>query len=759
VATLTYPSPLELEHRRSLRILRYIVTTDHKEIGHLYLVATLVFFVLAGFEALLIRVQLAVPGNTFLQPGSYDAVFTTHGVTMIFFVIMPMLLGFANYVVPLEIGARDMAFPRLNAFSFWLLAFGGLLFYFGFLAGAPPDTGWFSYAPLTLSPYTLQPSSDYWALGLLVSGFGTIATGLNLVVTVIKLRAPGMTWFRMPVFTWMSFVTGILILAAIPALTAAQIMLLFDRFLGTHFFDPSVGGDPVLWQHLFWYFGHPEVYIMALPAFGIISEVLPVYARKPIFGYPVVVASGIAIAFLSMSVWAHHMFTVGLGELADAAFGFSSMLIAIPTGIKVFSWLGTMWGGRLRLTTSMLYAIAFVAQFTLGGLSGVHFATVPIDWHTHDSYYVVAHFHYVLGGGSLFAILAATYYWFPKITGRLLDERTGKIGFWFTFFGFNLTFFPMHILGLMGQPRRTWTYPDLPGWGAINMLATIGAFILGIGVLLLLWNILQAFRHGEAAGDNPWDAWTLEWATSSPPPAYNFAALPPIESARPLWDLHHPAAVAARSAERSEVERQGSVTQNVVLATSPATLLDRWPAPIVGILAFIFSEATFFGCLILAWIEYRYRSPSGPGPWDLDIPRTAIFSVCLFASSGTIYLAERQLHRGNERGFRWWWLATIVLGATFLIGQITEYIAQYREGITIDQNLFTSAFYTLTGFHGLHVIVGLIMLVTLLCLAFAGDFRHGRRRTLLNVVSIYWHFVDAVWVVVFSLVYLWTLAG
>ncbi len=755
MATIAYPSPLELEQRRSLRTLRYIVTTDHKEIGHLYLVATLVFFVLGGFEALLIRVQLAVPGNTFLQPGSYDAVFTTHGVTMIFFVIMPMLLGFANYIVPLQIGARDMAFPRLNAFSFWLFAFGGLLFYFGFLAGAPPDTGWFSYAPLTLSPYTLQPSSDYWALGLLVSGFGTIATGLNLVVTVIKLRAPGMTWFRMPVFTWMSFITGILVLAAIPALTAAQIMLLFDRFLGTHFFDPSVGGDPVLWQHLFWYFGHPEVYIMALPAFGIISEVIPVFARKPIFGYPVIVASGIAIAFLSMSVWAHHMFTVGLGELADAAFGFSSMLIAIPTGIKVFSWLGTLWGGRIRLTTAMLYAIAFLAQFTLGGLSGVHFATVPIDWHTHDSYYVVAHFHYVLGGGTLFAILAATYYWFPKITGRLLDERMGKIGFWLTFFGFNLTFFPMHILGLMGQPRRTWTYPDLPGWGAINLLATIGAFILGVGVVLLLWNILQAFRHGERAGDNPWDAWTLEWATTSPPPAYNFAALPPIDSARPLWDLHHPSAVAVQAGP----ERPASVTRDVVarhvarqLAGSLAGADRRHPG--VHLLRGDLLRLPDPGL-----DRIPLPQPERPGPWDLDVGRTAIFSVCLFASSATIYLAERQLHRGDERGFRWWWLATIVLGATFLIGQITEYITQYREGITIDQNLFTSAFYTLTGFHGLHVLVGLVMLVTMLGLAFLGDFRSGRRRTLLNVVSIYWHFVDAVWVVVFSLVYLWTLAG
>jgi cytochrome c oxidase subunit I len=736
-----YPTPLELEQQRSLRLLRYFVTTDHKEIGHLYLVTTLVFFVLGGFEALLIRTQLARAGNTFLEPGQYNAIFTTHGVTMIFFVIMPMLLGFANYVVPLQIGARDMAFPRLNAMSYWLLLFGGLLFYFGFLGGGPPDTGWFSYAPLTLQPYTMQPSSDYWALGLLVSGAGTIATGLNLVITIVKLRAPGMTWLRLPVFTWMSLITGILILAAIPALTAAQIMLMFDRVLGTLFFDARAGGDPILWQHLFWYFGHPEVYIMALPAFGIMSEVIPVFARKPIFGYPVIVASGIAIAFLSMTVWAHHMFTVGLGALADAAFGLTSMVIAVPTGIKVFSWLGTMWGGRIRLTTAMLYSIAFVAQFTLGGLSGVHFATVPIDWHTHDSYYVVAHFHYVIGGGSLFAILAATYYWFPKITGRLLDERMGKLGFWFTFFGFNLTFFPMHILGLMGQPRRTWTYPDLPGWQALNLLATFGAAILTVGVVLLVWNILHAFRYGEVAGPNPWRAWTLEWATTSPPPPYNFATLPPITSARPLWDA------------------QGAAAPRPAPAAAPRRLIAAWPAPVLGMAAFIFAEATFFACLIVAFIEYRRQSPTGPGPQDLDVLGTLVFSLCLFASSATINLAERRLHAGHDRGFRLWWLATIVLGVVFLVGQLTEYVRLYGEGITINRNTFTSAFYTLTGFHGLHVLVGLIMLTTVLRFAFAGDYAGGRRRTVITTVSIYWHFVDAVWVVVFSVVYLWALVG
>jgi cytochrome c oxidase subunit I len=510
-----------------------VTTVDHKDIGILYVVTSLGFFVLAGLEALLIRVQLAVPRNSFLDPAAYDAVFTVHGTTMIFLVVMPMLLGLANYVVPLQIGARDMAFPRLNALSYWLFLFGGVLLYWGFLNGTPPDTGWFSYAPLSEKPFSLESGVDYWALGLLVTSFGTIATGINLLVTVATLRAPGMGWMQLSIFSWMSLITGWLILAAIPALTAAQAMLLIDRYLGAHFFDVSRGGDPILWQHLFWYFGHPEVYIMALPAFGIISEVVPVFARKPIFGYEVVVASGFAITFLSVTVWAHHMFTVGLGDVADAFFGLSSLAIAVPTGIKVFSWLATLWGGRIRLRVAMLYALAFIVQFTIGGLSGVTSATVPVDWKTHDTYYAVAHFHYVLGGGSLFAILAGTYYWFPKITGRLLDERIGKWAFWLMVVGFNLTFFPMHILGLMGQPRRTYTYPDLPGWGPLNFAETIGAFLMGLGVLVIASDILRAVRRGTLAGDNPWNAWTLEWATSSPPPAHNFVALPPITSPRP----------------------------------------------------------------------------------------------------------------------------------------------------------------------------------------------------------------------------------
>jgi cytochrome c oxidase subunit 1/cytochrome c oxidase subunit I+III len=730
VTTVASPYPAPAVEPLRLGLLRWITTVDHKDIGILYLLTSAAFFIFAGVEALLIRIQLAVPRNTFLGPGSYDAIFTMHGTTMIFLVVMPILLGFANYIVPLQIGARDMAFPKLNAFSYWSFLFGGVVLYWSFLNGTPPDTGWFSYAPLSEKPYALEGSVDYWAVGLFLTSAGTIATGVNLFVTVVTLRAPDMGWFRLPIFSWMSMITAWLILAAIPSLTAAQAMLLIDRYLGAHFFDVAHGGDAVLWQHLFWYFGHPEVYIMALPAFGIISEVVPVFARKPIFGYGVVVASGFAIAFLSVLVWAHHMFTVGLGDIADAAFGLSSMAIAVPTGIKVFSWLATLWGGRIHLRVAMLYALAFLVQFTIGGLSGVHFATVPVDWATHDTYYAVAHFHYVLGGGSLFAILAATYYWFPKMTGRLLDEQWGTRAFWLMTVGFNLVFAPLHILGLLGQPRRTYTYPDLPGWGGLNFVATIGAFLITIGVLIVGWSLLRALRTGAPAGDNPWHAWTLEWATSSPPPATNFVgALPPITSARPLYPM----------AEAS-----------VAPAADPTR---NWKPPLVGILAFIFSEATFFGALIVAFLEYRTRSP-GPGPHDLDVPRTLFFSLFLFASSGTVYLAERQLARDNKRGFVGWWVGSIVLGAIFLIGQLTEYARLYGDGITIGSNLFTSAFFTLTGFHGLHVLIGVIALSVVGLLGWAGDFVGGRRRLAVDVVSIYWHFVDGIWVIIFSLVYL-----
>jgi cytochrome c oxidase subunit I len=521
-------------------LLSWVSTVDHKQIGIMYLLVALIFFGVGGIEALIMRWQLAKPENQFLTPQEYNQIFTMHGTTMIFLVVVPMLVGFANYFVPLMIGTRDMAFPRLNALGLWVFIFGGLLLYFSFVAGGAPSAGWFSYAPLSEKPYSLSHGVDYWALGLLGIGIGTLATAINLIVTIWTLRAPGMTIRRLPLFVWMVLVNAFIILFALPPLNASLVMLLIDRLLHANFFTPATGGSAILWQQYFWAFGHPEVYIMVLPAWGMISEIIPVFSRKPIFGYEFVAGSSVAIGFLSFAVYAHHMFTVGLGHPFDAFFAGASMLIAVPTGVKIFNWIATMWGGKIKFTTSMMFAVAFLVLFTIGGISGVTFALVPIDWQVTDTYYVVAHFHYVLFGGTLFAIFGGTYYWFPKMTGRLLSEKWGKWHFWLTFIGFNTTFFVQHFLGLMGMTRRVYTYPDYPGWGTLNLVSTIGAFILAVSVLVFLWNLFISLRGGEPAGDNPWDAWTLEWATTSPPPPHNFELVPPVRSRRPLWDLVHP---------------------------------------------------------------------------------------------------------------------------------------------------------------------------------------------------------------------------
>jgi len=520
-----------------MSLLAWISTVDHKRIGILYLLVTLFFFLVGGVEALLMRIQLARPESTFLTPDQYNQIFTMHGTTMIFLVVMPALIGLGNYVVPLMVGARDMAFPRLNAFSLWILLFGGLLLYFSFMAGGAPAAGWFSYAPLSEKNFNMSPGLDYWSLSVFILGIGTLSSAINFIATILTMRAPGMTLRRLPLFVWMTLVNSLLIVFAIPVLNAAAVMLFFDRQYGASFFQAAGGGSAILWQHFFWVFGHPEVYIMVLPAFGILSEVIPVFSRKPIFGYEFVAASTVAIGLLSFGVWVHHMFVSGLGQPVDLVFAAGSMLIAIPTGVKIFNWSATLFGGSIRFTTSLLFALAFLIQFTVGGLSGVMFATVPIDWQLTDTYFVVAHFHYVLFGGTFFGLMAGLYYWFPKITGRMLSERLGKWHFWLTVIGFNGTFMVQHLLGLMGMPRRAYTYPDLPYWGALNQISTVGAFLMGISVVLLLVNVVWALRHGEIAGDNPWDGWSLEWATSSPPPEHNFDRLPPVRGRRPLWEL------------------------------------------------------------------------------------------------------------------------------------------------------------------------------------------------------------------------------
>jgi cytochrome c oxidase subunit 1 len=515
----------------------WITTVDHKRIGILYGVTAFAFFLVGGIEALLIRLQLARPENAFLSAGTYNELFTMHGTTMVFLAVMPLNAAFFNYVVPLMIGARDVAFPRLNALSYWIFLFGSLFLNASFLFGAAPNAGWFGYANLTAKQFSPGPGIDFWLLGLQILGISSLIAGFNFIVTVLNMRAPGMNFMRLPVFVWMTLITQFLIILAFPIITVGLIFLMFDRFFGTNFYNPAAGGNPLLWQHLFWLFGHPEVYILILPAMGIISEVLPTFARKPLFGYPVVVYSGILIGFFGFGVWSHHMFTVGLGAIADSAFSIGTMLIGIPTGVKIFNWIATLWGGRIRFTTALWFAFGFIAMFLMGGLSGIMHASPPVDMQQQDSYFVVAHLHYVLVGGSLFGLFAGIYYWWPKMTGRMLSERAGRWNFWLMFLGFNVTFFPMHFLGLMGMPRRIYTYAPGLGWDLWNLVATIGAFILAVGILVFIGNAAASLLAGMPAPADPWDGRTLEWSIPSPPPEYNFAQTPTVHFRDELWAL------------------------------------------------------------------------------------------------------------------------------------------------------------------------------------------------------------------------------
>ncbi|MBV9763033.1 MAG: cytochrome c oxidase subunit I [Acidobacteriaceae bacterium] len=528
-------------------LYKWVATVDHKRLGLMYVASALIFLIVAGIMATVMRVQLMFPNGHVVGPDTFNRLFTMHGTSMVFLVGMPMVAGFANYLVPLMIGARDMAFPRLNSFGFWIFLLGGLLLYYSYLGGgglsgdgSAPDVGWFAYAPLTERGFSRGHSSDYWALGVLVSGFGSIASAINVIATTFCMRCPGMTLKRMPMFVWVMLIDSWLIVVALPPLSAAQVMLLLDRYLGANFFNTQNGGSAVLWQHYFWIFGHPEVYILIFPAFAILSEVIPIFSRKPLFGRPAMVAAVVAIGFISLGVWAHHMFAVGMTSWSNTFFAASSMLVGIPTGIKIFNWTATMYGGRLRFTTALLFCCGFLFQFLLAGLTGIMLAVAPFDWQLHDSYFVVAHFHFTLVGGLVFGLFAGMYYWFPKAIGKMLDETLGKWHFWLFCIGFNLTFIPLHFAGMLGMPRRIYTYAPGRGWELWNFVATIGVFFQIAGILFFIYNVLRSTLRGQPATDDPWDGWTLEWATSSPPPEYNFEKLPVVRSSRPLWDLKHP---------------------------------------------------------------------------------------------------------------------------------------------------------------------------------------------------------------------------
>jgi cytochrome c oxidase subunit I len=781
-------------------VLSWLMTVDHKRIGILYGISAFAFFLLGGIEALIIRLQLARPQAGVVSAETFNALFTMHGTTMVFLAIMPFSAAFFNYMVPLMIGARDVAFPRLNALSFWIFLFGGLFLNASFLVGAPPDGGWFGYTSLTLRQYSPGLNIDFWVIGLQVLGASSILAGVNFIVTILNMRAPGMTLMRMPVFVWMTLTIQFLIVLAFPPITVGLIFLMFDRFFGTHFYDVAAGGDLHLWQHLFWIFGHPEVYILILPAFGIVSEVLPTFARKPLFGAPVVIYSGILIGFFGFGVWSHHMFAAGMGPVADAAFSIATMLIAIPTGVKIFNWVATLWGGRLNGTVALHYAVGLIALFTIGGLSGIMHASPPVDLQQTDTYFVVAHFHYVLIGGSLFGLLAGAYYWWPKMTGRFLDEWWGRLQFWSMFLGFNLAFFPQHYLGAVGMPRRIYTYSAATGWGFWNLMSTIGAFTIAVSILLFTIIAVRALRQPASAPADPWDARTLEWRTASPPPAHNFDAIPPVYGRDSFWREKHGDSRGRRptplppvaephgihmpapsfwpivTAAGIAIAAAGALIHLAIVAIGVLILLgaawafalehhrDPAYAEQIGNLAtdhrklamwvFIGSECLLFGTLIATYLAYKGRSVVGPHPHDiLNIPLTTISTFDLLMSSLLMVLALAAVQRGDRRQARLWLLGTAFFGLVFLGFQVWEFTEFVHEGLTLQQNLFGSTFFVLTGFHGGHVTLGVALLLTLWVLDRRGQLT-VQDTIKVEVVGLYWHFVDVVWIIIFTVVYL-----
>jgi cytochrome c oxidase subunit I len=806
---------LALEEPRGLSA--WLTTTDHKRIGVLYIVTALVFFIVAVVFAMLMRTQLMMPNMKLLTPEQYNQIFSMHGTTMIFLFGVPMLLGLANYLVPLQIGAHDMVFPRMNMLSYWAFLFGGLLIYSSFLVGGALDTGWFSYAPLSEKVFSPHDGVTIWTLSLVLLGISSLLGSFNFIITMLKMRTPGMTFFRMPLFSIATFFNSFLLIFAIPSLTADVAMLYLDRQHGTVFFKAAAGGDPVVWQHLFWFFGHPEVYILILPAFGIMSEVVPVFSRKRLFGRSTMIIMLAAIGVLGFGVWGHHMFTVGMPKSANAAFAAVTMVIAIPTGVKIFNWLATMWGGSLKFRTPMLFACGLIALFTVGGISGVMQAVVPFDWQVEDTFFIVGHLHNVLFPGTVFAVFAGIYYWFPKVTGRFLSDRLGKWQFWVLTIGFLLTFMPMYALGLMGMPRRVYTYASNLGWNGLNFVSTIGAFIIATAIIIFFVNVVRSLRSGEEAPNDPWDAWTLEWATTSPPPPTNFVdELPLVTSDRPLWDLKQSAlAIAGDRAVAQEAgagsggpppravagpHGPGTVTWTyaplivgiglllimigllgvpafavgggvAVVGAMVFWMWSEWPeteTPGVsnerfstigaGMIVFLASECIFFGSLIFTYLHLRLHlgqwPPDGFARLKAGYPT---FNTILLVSSGVVLgWARRAFGRGERRLFQFGVALTFVMGAGFLGGQAWEYT---HVGFRLSSGLMGATFFTLTGFHGAHVLGGLVMLLYMFFRT-VRDKSYGLgtsdkgTRGFVEAGTYYWHFVDAVWVLLFVVLYL-----
>jgi len=798
-----------------------ISSVDHKTIGKRYLVTSIAFLVIGGIEALLMRSQLAFSSQHILSAEAYNELFSMHGVTMIFLYAAPVLSGFSNYLWPLMLGARDMAYPRLNALSYWTYLVSGIFLYTSMPFGAMPNAGWFDYVPYASREFNPGINIDFYALTLILLAISTTVGSINFITTLFKTRAPGMSLNRMPIIVWGTLTASIANIFALPALSAAAAMLYLDRRIGTHFYDPSAGGHPLLWQHLFWMFGHPWVYVIVLPAMGIVSDALPTFCRRPLVGYTFVAMATVMTAMLGFGVWLHHMFATGIAPLALAFFGGASIFISIPSAVAVFAWLGTLWDGKPWYPAPMKFMVGFVALFVIGGVSGVMTAAVPLDWQLTDTYFVVAHLHYVLVGINVFPVIAGVYYWFPKITGRMMDERLGTWNFWAMFIGANLVFFPMHIVGLLGMPRRIYTYPAGYGWDIYNLIETIGAFVFAIGVALFAVNVWISRKRGVIAGANPWDAGTLEWSTPSPPPPYNFAVIPTVASRHPLWEDRLNEGSARSSIWKGPVLVNGRETfATTPLDAEPSAVLQMpqdtwlplglaisigiigygllfslfwlvgigaiaaaacaiawlWPARVAteqptvdtefgvlplgqdwrhdigwwGMACVVATEAAFFAYLLFS---YYYLASQSTNPWPAEAPRIAlplVNTLILIASSVAVILATREIRRDNEKSLSRWLGVAVVLGVIFLALQVVEYS---REKFSMTHDAYGSLFYTITGFHGAHVLVGLLLLVVVLIRSMRGHFSRARHEAITNV-ALYWHFVDLVWLAVFTTLYL-----